>query len=263
MSECKNPMIYEKVKHPFMVDMPYMHYHDKHELYYLVEGSTKYFIEDELFAIKPGEMIFIPKNVYHKTTSDAERVLLFFDENDVGENLLKYIDELFENKHIIIKGKYHNKVTELLYKIEKEENDKKIGYRDMQNLYTRELLILISRHRAEESSEKETPSHQLIQDVAKYISSNYAEDLSLKVLSEHFAITPNYLSKQFKKLTSVGLSDYINITRVAAAEKLLVTTNLSITEIAFLCGFNDSNYFAAVFKKIKGITPKKYSLVNK
>ena len=103
----------------------------------------------------------------------------------------------------------------------------------------------------------------MIQNVAKYITSHYAEDLSLQSLSMQFFITPNYLSKQFKKHTDIGISDYINITRVSAAEKLLAETDLSITEIALRCGFNNSNYFAAVFKTIKGITPKKYSLINK
>ena len=263
MAASKTADVYEKMKHPFMVSMPYMHYHDKHELYYLIEGSTKYFIEDELYTVNPGDFVFIPKNVYHKTTSDAERILLFLDDSEIGNNFLKYIEEFSQNKHIVIKGKYQNKVSELLYKIEKEEQDKKKGYRDMQNLYMRELLVLLSRHREEELSEKVSPSLSLVQDVAKYITANFAEDLSLKRLSEEFAITPNYLSKQFKKLTDVALNDYINITRVSAAEKLLLSTNMNVTEVAMKCGFNDSNYFAAVFKKIKGITPKKYSMINK
>ena len=60
-----------------------------------------------------------------------------------------------------------------------------------------------------------------------------------------------------------GYKKFINISRITASEKYLLNTEKSITEIAALCGFNDSNYFASVFKKIKGITPKKYSLMNK
>ncbi len=263
MPSSKTPKLFEKTKHPYMQNMPCMHYHDKHELYYLVEGSTKYFIEDELFILNPGDLIFIPKGTYHKTRSNAERVLLSFDDEDLGGNMSEYVKELFKGRHIIIKSKHQNKIKEILYKIEKEETEKSKGFRDMQNLYIRELLILLSRHKTVNGREEFTPSHQLVQDVAKYITANYAEDLSLQKLSERFCITPNYLSKQFKKLTGVGLNDYINITRVSAAEKFLVTTDLSITEISMQCGFNDSNYFAAVFKKIKGITPKKYSLINK
>ena len=76
-------------------------------------------------------------------------------------------------------------------------------------------------------------------------------------------MSASYFSKQFKSVTGVGLNEYINIIRIGASEKLLLSGNLPITQVAMECGFNDSNYFAAVFKKLKGITPKKYSLLNK
>ena len=76
----------------------------------------------------------------------------------------------------------------------------------------------------------------------------------------HFGV---YTKSGKYPITGVGLNDFINISRITAAEKLLVSSNMSITEIASACGFNDSNYFASVFKKFKGITPKRYSLINK
>ena len=85
----------------------------------------------------------------------------------------------------------------------------------------------------------------------------------LASLSQRFGVSPSYLSRSFKKLTGVGLNEYINISRITAAEKLLQSGNLSITEVAFSCGFNDSNYFAAVFKRVRGVTPKKYALQSK
>ena len=76
-------------------------------------------------------------------------------------------------------------------------------------------------------------------------------------------MSTSYFSKQFKSVTGVGFNEYLNIIRVTASEKLLISSNKPITKIAMECGFNDSNYYAAVFKKIKGITPKKYSLENR
>lgn len=255
--------LFNRLKHARPYQMPEVHFHAEHELYYLIEGTTKYFIEDELFLLNPGELIFVPKGTFHKTSSNAERILLMFDEEYIDEGYQKYIEELTENKHIIISSKHQNKIQDIMYKIEKEDIKQDKDYINMQKLYLKELLILISRHRTTKSTVKFTQSYAAIQDVAKYISSNYATDLSLAALASHFSITPNHLSKQFKKVTGVGLNDYINITRISAAEKFLINTDMSITEISSQCGFNDSNYFAAVFKKIKGITPKKYSLINK
>ena len=133
----------------------------------------------------------------------------------------------------------------------------------MQKLYFNQLLVLISRYRSRKNEIEFSRSYSFIQDIAKYISSNVESDLSLETLACRFAISPNHLSKQFKKITGVGLNDFINISRITAAEKLLVSTNMSIAEVSAACGFNDCNYFASVFKKFKGITPKRYSLINK
>jgi AraC-like DNA-binding protein len=52
--------------------------------------------------------------------------------------------------------------------------------------------------------------------------------------------------------------DYLNYYRIERACFKLVSTNLSITEVAFECGFNDLSYFIKTFKKYKAITPKQY-----
>ena len=103
-------------------------------------------------------------------------------------------------------------------------------------------------------------SYSIIQNAAKYISENFNSDLTLDTLAAKYAMSPSHFSKQFKNVTGVGMNEYVNISRISAAEKLLLNTDWPITRIATECGFNDSNYFAAVFKKIKGITPKKYSM---
>jgi len=102
-----------------------------------------------------------------------------------------------------------------------------------------------------------------MQDAAKFITGNCRLELSHEFLSKKYSMSPSHFSKQFKHITGVGLSEYINVSRISLAEKLLVKTNKTITEIAGECGFNDSNYFASVFKQIKGITPKKYSMMCK
>lgn len=256
-----NEKIFNKTKYSLPHSMPEEHFHNKHELYYLIDGYTRYFIGSELYILSPGDMIFIPEGMFHKTSTKAERMLLMFTDDDLGEGYEKYIEELSLNKHITFSSKYQGKIRDIMNKIYNEDTKKEKDYLAMQKLCLQELLILISRYRSDNTAVKFNHSYELIQNVAKYISENYSKNLSLKELSETFSITPNHLSKQFKKVTDVRLSDYINITRITQAEKLLINTDMSITQIAQQCGFNDSNYFAAVFKKLKGITPKKYALM--
>ncbi len=247
--------------------MTVAHFHNHHELYYLVSGKTKYFIGNEIFILSKGDMVFVPKGEFHKTdsgeNSNMERVIFAFDDEFASEDFKCYVKEFTENKHIRFNKEQAYKIENIIHKIEKENSKKESGYEQMQKLYLRQLLILISRYRIKEESVPISELYTLIQDVAKYISENYNQDLSLGVLAKKYSISPNHLSKQFKNVTGVGLNEYINISRITAAEKLLAEGNIPITRVATECGFNDSCYFAAVFKKIRGITPKKYSMINR
>ena len=123
----------------------------------------------------------------------------------------------------------------------------------------RQLLILMSREDVTLNKENLTGTPLVIQNAAKYITANFGENLTLDNLSEQFAMSPSYFSKSFKQFTGLGLNEYITAVRIYNAKKMLKDTTLTVTEVSLRCGFNDSNYFATVFKKINGVSPKRYS----
>ncbi len=240
------------------------HSHDKHELYFMESGSTKYFIGNEIYILSSGDFIFVPAGEYHQTDINEElrreRLILAFDNAFVGSRYLKYIQELVADKYGHIPEESIDEFKVILRKIEAEDIHKAEDYTEMQKLYLRQLLILISRCRVEHHSTGLSENDKLIQQATKYISMHYGEDLSLNILANRYSVSPGHFSKLFKKTTGVGLNEYINIARITVAQELLETSELSIVQIAYRCGFNDSNYFTQVYKKVKGITPKKYSM---
>jgi len=243
--------------------MQHAHFHNKHELYYLEKGKTKYFVGNEIFLLEAGDMIFVPKNTFHKTDNSeeagAERILFTFDDDAVGESAQKHLLPLYEKKLIRMPADRRYEVQTIFHRLASEEHLKQSDYQEMQMLYFRQLLILISRSVKLHTDQDRDPTIELVQRIAKYISENVTDDLSLSQLSKRYALSPFYLSRVFKEVTGIGLNEYINISRITAAERLLQDTNKSIGEIAAECGYNDSNYFAAVFKRLRGITPKKYA----
>lgn len=98
----------------------------------------------------------------------------------------------------------------------------------------------------------------MVQKVLTYIDTNLCADLSLKAFSEYLSVNASYLSALFKKEVGISLTEYVNQKRILYAQRLMVTTNLPVKSVAQQCGIPDIYYFSRMFKKISGITPKKY-----
>ncbi|HJA68207.1 hypothetical protein B5F07_02015 [Lachnoclostridium sp. An169] len=90
------------------------------------------------------------------------------------------------------------------------------------------------------------------------IESSYADCLTLDDLASEAGMNSKYFCRYFREMTHRTPIDYLNYYRVEQACFKLATTNESITDVGLSCGFNDVSYFIKMFKKYKGVTPKKY-----
>ncbi len=238
-----------------------IHYHDDYELYFLVDGETKFFVEDEIFYLHNGDFIFIPRGVYHKTDSEDclhnERILLAFEENIFDESMSEVLEILSSSKLICIPNNNVIVIKELLDKI-KNEHSKNRQHKDaIIEAYIKEILILLCRFKTDELKPL-NEADKFIYSISEYISNNITENITLKSLSDKFSVSQAHLSRKFKKTVKTGINEYIKYVRILHAQKLLSETTLPITEIAEQCGFNDSNYFSTTFKKAIGASPVKY-----
>ncbi len=94
--------------------------------------------------------------------------------------------------------------------------------------------------------------------VEAYIQENYRDpDLNIAITSQHFDITPAYLSSIYKKQTGGSLLDYINTMRIERAQELL-EQGYSVVEVAPMAGFRESGSFIRAFKKKTGVTPGQF-----
>lgn len=90
------------------------------------------------------------------------------------------------------------------------------------------------------------------------IRSSYHEDLTLARMAKACDMSPQYFCSCFRSMTKRSPMEYLNYYRLAAAVKMLVNTDESITQIAYTCGFNDLSYFIKQFKNEKGVSPGKF-----
>ena len=102
---------------------------------------------------------------------------------------------------------------------------------------------------------------KIVEKVILFISKNYHQsDLSLRHVCEEIGLSYHYLSRLIKRVLNTSFTQYLNQTRLQVASRLLQNKSLSVTEIAYACGYEDPGYFCKLFKKAYGKTPGFYRI---
>ncbi|MCC3355313.1 response regulator transcription factor [Bacillus sp. REN16] len=94
--------------------------------------------------------------------------------------------------------------------------------------------------------------------ILEYIQDHYAEPLTLTEVATYFHFNPSYLSNYFSVHNKEGFIEYLNKIRIEEAAKLLIKSDIPISEIGPMVGYSDHSYFSKIFKKIKGMSPSQY-----
>ncbi|GBF74391.1 DNA-binding response regulator [Paenibacillus sp. 598K] len=109
------------------------------------------------------------------------------------------------------------------------------------------------------ASARETEAaHPTVLKLIDYIDRNYAEEMSLKTLSDIFNLNAAYLGQLFRRTTGDMFSVYLNRMRIEQSKRLLEESHLKMGEIAAAVGFSNLQYFSNVFHKLVGIYPTEY-----
>ena len=138
---------------------------------------------------------------------------------------------------------------------ESEYNRKDTYSKDILICHTHSLFYLILRN--SDSCITVDVGNKLIEQAVAYIRENFASDITLSALAKKFSVSPEHFSRMFKKETGLGFSKYLNSLRLQYAEHLLKNSeSQNITQVAEICGFEDSNYFSKKFKEVYGTSPK-------
>lgn len=105
---------------------------------------------------------------------------------------------------------------------------------------------------------REDTGSERIRKVIEYLNENYHQDLSLQSIADHFHIHKVYLSRSFKEETGTNLNSYLSYLRIEKAKLLLCMRTYRTNEIAYMVGFNNTQNFYNVFRKLVGCSPSDY-----
>lgn len=199
-------------------------------------------MEEELFTA-------VEKRDYQKACTTSNQLIdrMFVNDNTdqrkqnleaVAEALFRLVP-VFDQEQI----RYYLKKYELTTKT---ANKKPLCYLWLTQIITsvfRQLCIV-----------KYTHMNQAFQ----YIEKNLREEISLTELSEQAGISNGYLSRIFKKYYHISVVDYIHLRKLHMAKYYMISTEMNISDIAFMMGYSEAGYFCKIFKKYEGMTPSAY-----
>ncbi|MBO5926959.1 MAG: helix-turn-helix transcriptional regulator [Clostridia bacterium] len=253
---------YYEIKSRKKIVMPTHHYHDVFEIYFLEKGDCRYFIDDKCYEVKSGDIILIPKGIIHQTMygeTEHVRKLINCSSHYIPTQIVEKLPSIiyhYRNEEIT------NEIKNIFNKIEREfiSSDE---YSDGAILnYTHLLFYLLARN--ENKIDTAQKGNLYVTEVISFLKENFVMDVSLSKIADKLSISIEHLSRIFKKETGFTFIKYLNMLRFQKAETLLKSDEkLSITEIAYRSGFNDSNYFSDKFKKYYGVSPLRFKKNSK
>ncbi len=255
-----NKLTFQKRKGCYEFTEPGNHYHNFFEIYYMKSGSCNYFIDNKIYNVGMHDIVIIPNGVIHKTTyqnKDYERILLEFPKNYINPELISKLQAILKN--YIYRPENHKDIEKILDKIKEEYDRNDELSEELIKCCVTELFSYIIRNPSCYKTDSNTKkTSRIIEEIILYINENFSSNITLDEISEKAGFSKFYFSKFFKAYTGFGYKEYLLLVRIKEAKKLLKATEKSICEIAFLCGFNDSNYFSTIFKRLNNCTPNEY-----
>ena len=249
------------------------HWHNFFELVIITSGFGRQVINNVTYPVSAGDVFVITgRNTHFFEEYRNLSIANIMFSNRVFHGIQEYLNRI-PGYHMIFRfepelrigKKFHNTlhlsshslsyVLGIIRKMEAEFKRNDSGCAAAVLTYLHELIIFLSRS---SDSRGNNISVTRLADLFSALEASFQEDWPLERMAKYTGMSVNTLLRTFQAAARQTPLKYLTSIRLNASANLLVNTDLSISEIAFSCGFHDSNYFGMVFQKAFKMTPSKF-----
>ena len=276
----------EDIKEMFLIHREYHangcnvrgHMHRHIEILYCFDGEYRIMINGSEYIFSGGDMIVVNAMEVHSITSVKDggsyiclrfKPELIYTTETSGVDM-KYVlpftlnntehTKLFKREELS-----NTNIPQMINETYNEFTDKEYGYEIAVRTSVARLFLWIIRywnsHNETKISDFEPMHNDMMSCLEKalvYVNDNYADDIKAVDVAAICSMSYSYFTRIFKRYMKKSFSEYLCYVRITNAEKLLTTTQMTVTDIALSSGFSCSSYFIKIFREMKGMSPKRY-----
>jgi AraC-like DNA-binding protein len=255
------------------------HWHRELEIVYILGDGMQIGVDGRIYTLHTRDILIINSCEVHQNYANPNgcaKIILQLDKQPFGV----YGDLIFNRKilqpHILPsysgaplvtdQSTLHKALERQILAISQEWNDKSDGFELVINARIHDLMAVLLRDVPQEAYAREDLAKRKIrleqldrlEGVLEQIENHPEANLSLQQAADISGYSTFHFTRLFKEATGFTFVDYANAFRVNYTEKLLLESDMSITEVAYKAGFNSIETFNRVFKKVTGCTPSIY-----
>lgn len=255
-----------------------LHWHSDPELTVILDGEISYQVNNQIYKLKKGQAIYVNSNCLHSAWNKDGDCLYMpcnFDpyailgNDEEGRIRKKYIEPILSSSvfaSLVFDGnssESDKKIIDLLVKVYDISKSKDIAYElsivsaisDIWSVISPRALEVI-----EESGDIRSTKQVLrMKNAIDYVENKYNEPIILSDLASACGLSRSELCRCFKSIMHQSPMEYVSSVRIRKALPLLASKENTVTEIAEMCGFSGSSYFAETFKRYMKCTPSQYA----
>ncbi len=253
------------------------HMHPAVEFIYVKDGQFEIVAEQQNISAFPGDMVLFRSNTVHSLKKVSEGIgeyyvlklsptFLFsmFQKSSIG-HILPFLNSCSEANCFYPSDCQPEAIRSLWASMIKEFDANEPSFFAMQRLLACEFILSCARHLKIETSEfsynavgLNEPNFRLISESINYINENFASSLTAAGCAAKANLSYSHYAKLFHAVIGRSFKEYLTDLRMVNAYNMLLSSSMSVSDVAIACGYEHFSHFIAEFKKKYGATPGQF-----